>query len=43
VQCGKVTTATNYGLEDWEVEQGYVLACQSRPVSELLVLDYDKT
>jgi ring-1,2-phenylacetyl-CoA epoxidase subunit PaaE len=43
VQCGKVTMATNYGLEDWEVEQGYVLACQSRPVSELLVLDYDKT
>jgi ring-1,2-phenylacetyl-CoA epoxidase subunit PaaE len=34
---------TNYGLEPCEVEKGYVLACQSHPVSETVVLDYDKT
>ncbi len=39
---GEVTMAANYGLEPWEVEAGFVLACQSRPVSSKLVLDYDK-
>ena len=43
VREGEVTMATNYGLEPWEVEAGYVLACQSRPVSESILLDYDKT
>jgi len=40
---GEVTMATNYGLEPWEVEAGFVLACQSRPVSDAVLLDYDKT
>jgi ring-1,2-phenylacetyl-CoA epoxidase subunit PaaE len=35
--------ATNYGLEPWEVEQGFVLACQSRPLSDDVLLDYDKS
>ncbi len=39
---GEVKMAANYGLEDWEVKQGYILACQSRPVSLSLTLDYDK-
>jgi ring-1,2-phenylacetyl-CoA epoxidase subunit PaaE len=39
---GEVTMATNYGLEPWEVEKGFVLACQSRPVSDSVTLDYDK-
>jgi ring-1,2-phenylacetyl-CoA epoxidase subunit PaaE len=43
VREGAVTMATNYGLEPWEVEKGFVLACQSRPTSKSLVLDYDKT
>ena len=43
VREGRVEMATNYGLEPWEVEEGYVLACQSVPVSEKLVIDYDKT
>ena len=43
VRDGEVSMETNYGLEPWEVEAGYVLACQSRPVSESLTLDYDKT
>lgn len=40
---GKVDMAANYGLEPWEVEQGFVLACQCTPLSDVLVLDYDKT
>lgn len=43
VRDGEVTMATNYGLEPWEVEAGFVLACQSRPVSDAVLLDYDKT
>ena len=43
VREGEVAMAANYGLEPWEVEAGYVLACQSRPVSDSILLDYDKT
>jgi ring-1,2-phenylacetyl-CoA epoxidase subunit PaaE len=42
VREGEVVMATNYGLEPWEVEKGFVLACQSRPLSKALILDYDK-
>ena len=40
---GHVEMAVNYGLEPWEVEQGFVLACQSTPTSDTLLLDYDKS
>ncbi len=43
VQKGEVEMATNYGLEPWEVEKGFVLACQCTPVSAEVLLDYDKT
>jgi len=39
---GEVAMAQNYALEDWELEQGYVLACQSRVRSASLELDYDE-
>jgi ring-1,2-phenylacetyl-CoA epoxidase subunit PaaE len=39
---GEVAMAQNYALEDWELEQGYVLACQSRVKSAALELDYDE-
>lgn len=39
---GRVRMATNYALEDWEVEKGFVLACQSRPLTPEVVLDYDE-
>ena len=39
---GEVEMAQNYALEDWELEQGYVLACQSRVKSQTLELDYDE-
>lgn len=43
VQKGEVNMAVNYGLEPWELEKGFVLACQSTPVSDEVLLDYDKT
>ena len=43
VREGRVEMATNYGLEPWEVEQGFVLACQSTPLSDAVLLDYDKS
>lgn len=43
VREGQVRMDSNYGLEPWEVENGYVLACQSHPVSDRLLLDYDAT
>jgi len=42
VISGEVEMAQNYALEDWEVEQGYVLACQTRPKTSTLELDYDE-
>ena len=39
---GKVEMAVNYSLEPWETEAGYVLTCQSRPVTERVVIDYDQ-
>jgi ring-1,2-phenylacetyl-CoA epoxidase subunit PaaE len=43
VREGEVVMATNFGLEPWEVEKGFVLACQSTPVTDEIVLDYDKS
>ena len=43
VSSGEVEMATNYGLEPWEVDEGFVLACQCTPVSDTVLLDYDKT
>jgi len=39
---GEVQMAQNYALEDWEVEQGYILACQSQVKTPVLELDYDE-
>jgi ring-1,2-phenylacetyl-CoA epoxidase subunit PaaE len=38
---GEVDMATNYSLEAWELEAGFVLACQSRPITDRVVLDFD--
>ena len=38
---GSVRMDVNYGLESWEIDKGYILACQSHPTSRKLVLDYD--
>ena len=42
VVSGAVEMDQNYALEDWELEQGYVLACQSRCKTPTLELDYDE-
>jgi ring-1,2-phenylacetyl-CoA epoxidase subunit PaaE len=42
VVSGEVEMAENYALEEWELEQGYILACQSRVKSSTLELDYDE-
>lgn len=41
VTCGQVEMARNYALEDAEVEQGFVLTCQSFPISDDVTVDYD--
>jgi ring-1,2-phenylacetyl-CoA epoxidase subunit PaaE len=38
---GEVAMARNYALEADEVAAGYVLTCQSTPVTDRLVIDYD--
>lgn len=38
---GEVRMDRNYALEPEELERGIVLACQSHPVSDRVVLDYD--
>ena len=38
---GEVEMAVNYGLEDDEIERGFILTCQARPLTDTLVVDYD--
>ncbi|MCB1312002.1 MAG: phenylacetate-CoA oxygenase/reductase subunit PaaK [Sedimentitalea sp.] len=39
---GEVEMVANHALEDYEVQQGYVLSCQSFPVTDRVVVDYDQ-
>jgi ring-1,2-phenylacetyl-CoA epoxidase subunit PaaE len=39
---GEVDMRANHALEDYEVEKGYVLSCQSYPVSAVVKVDYDQ-
>ena len=38
---GEVEMVANHALEDYEVEQGYVLSCQSYPITNTVAVDYD--
>lgn len=38
---GAAEMAVNFSLEPWEIAAGFTLACQARPTSERLVLDFD--
>ncbi|MEO5562943.1 MAG: 2Fe-2S iron-sulfur cluster-binding protein, partial [Chitinophagaceae bacterium] len=38
---GKVNMDVHWGLEDEEIEQGYILTCQSHPATEKVVVDFD--
>ena len=39
---GEVEMAANHALEDYEVARGYVLSCQSYPLTDTVVVDYDQ-
>lgn len=41
VVSGEVSMARNYALEPDEIAAGYVLTCQSSPLTDRLVVDYD--
>jgi len=41
VKSGKTSMDMNYSLADWEIEAGYTLACQTRPVDSPVTLDFD--
>jgi ring-1,2-phenylacetyl-CoA epoxidase subunit PaaE len=38
---GEVQMDVHWGLEHEEIEQGYILTCQSHPVTEKVVVDFD--
>ena len=38
---GAAEMTVNYSLQDWELEAGFTLACQSHPTTKKLVLDFD--
>jgi ring-1,2-phenylacetyl-CoA epoxidase subunit PaaE len=38
---GEVEMDANYALEDYEVARGFVLSCQSFPIADRVVLDFD--
>ena len=39
---GEVEMVANHALEDYEVDKGYVLSCQSYPVTDRVVVDFDQ-
>lgn len=39
---GEVTMDLNYSLSDEEVEQGFILTCQSHPTADSVVIDFDQ-
>ena len=39
---GSVVMDKNFGLEAWEIDQGFVLGCQSRPTSDAVTVSFDE-
>lgn len=39
---GKVDMDANYALEDYEIARGFVLSCQSFPVTDRVIVDFDQ-
>ena len=39
---GEVRMSENFSLSDEEVKEGYILACQSHPISENIIVDFDE-
>jgi ring-1,2-phenylacetyl-CoA epoxidase subunit PaaE len=40
--AGSAVMAHNIGLEQWEIDAGFVLCCQARPISQAIELSYDE-
>lgn len=38
---GEVVMRRNFALEEWEVQDGFVLTCQSRPVTDVVRVEFD--
>ena len=38
---GEVSMDVHWGLEEDEIEDGYILACQSHPITQKVVVDFD--
>jgi ring-1,2-phenylacetyl-CoA epoxidase subunit PaaE len=39
---GEVEMARHYALEQDEIDAGFVLTCQARPLSDTVVVDFDQ-
>ena len=39
---GAAVMTTNYSLEPWEIEKGFILTCQAVPTTPRLIVDYDQ-
>ena len=42
LKAGRAVMAHNIALEPWEVEAGFILCCQARPLTASLELTYDE-
>jgi ring-1,2-phenylacetyl-CoA epoxidase subunit PaaE len=42
VMQGQVTMEKNFTLESWEIDKGFVLTCQARPLTPGLVVNFDE-
>lgn len=43
VVAGESAMDMNFSLADWEIDAGFTLACQTRPLDAKVVLDFDAT
>ena len=42
VMEGSVHMDVNYGLDEDEVSEGYILTCQAHPTSDKIIVDFDE-